>query len=126
VELPDDFDMADEWEIGFEYRGADRGSCVDVNFRIARDDGAAFPLSEAARVMAAFRDRLGHDVNPIPSGYVMAWIDWRRPRRRSEGWQGSDDTTDLDAFRNPMYYDKDNDTAWNGPVPAVRVGSVKR
>jgi hypothetical protein len=124
-EEPEGEIAADEWEIGFEYRGADRGSYVDVNFRIARDDGAAFGVNEARYVMQAFRERLARDVDPVPPGYVMAWIDWRRPRHRSEGWVGSDDTTDLESFRNVMYYNKDNDAAWSGPVPVARFGSVK-
>lgn len=117
-------DVSDEWEIGFSYRGGDSNSHVDVNFRIAREDGAAFGHTEAMSVYAQFRENLGREDTPIPSGYVMAWIDWRRPRWRSDRFQSSTDDVDLDAFRHPMYYESDNDGAWSEPSP-TRLGSVK-
>lgn len=127
-ELEPPEDVADEWEIGFEYRGAERGSHVDVNFRLAREDGEAFGATEAQRVFDQFRDNLGKSGSPIPDGYLMAWIDWRRPSRRSETWRGSDDTVDLEAFMNPMYVEADNESAWAGPTPntPTRMGSIKK
>lgn len=118
-------DLADEWEMGFEYRGGDRGSNVDVNFRLARADGAPFGPTEAARVFSEFRNNLGRETSPIPSGYVMAWINWHRPSWRSDRWHGSDDELDLTSFLNPMYTESDNDGAWSEPVP-TRLGSVKK
>lgn len=121
-------DVSDEWEIGFEYRGADKGSNVDVNVRIARMDGALFGATEAANVLSRFRHNMAHeaDVNPVPAGYRLAYIDWRRPRWRSDTFQSGDDD-DLAGFRNPMYTEADNDAAWSIlPADNVRLGSIKK
>lgn len=114
-------DGAFEWEIGFEYRGSDRNSYVDVNIRIAREDGTAMRLAEAKRVFGAMREQLSPGADPIPSGYILSYIDWRRPRWRGESRQG--ELFDLIQFTNPMYTEKDNDASWTPPEP--RYGSVK-
>lgn len=121
-------DVSDEWEIGFEYRGADKGSNVDVNIRIARLDGNAFGAAEAGRVLSQFRHNLAHEkgTNPVPAGYNLAYIDWRRPRWRSDAFQ-SGDADDLTGFHSPMYTESDNDAAWSIlPADSVRFGSVKK
>lgn len=112
-------DLASEWEIGFEYRGADKGSFVDVNIRIAREDGEAFGPKETARVLAAFQESLLQTGNPeIPAGYMMAAIDWHRPRWGTH-WRTGDDV-DLEQLAQPMRMEADNPNAWT-----VRMGSVK-
>lgn len=121
----DDF-PSDEWEIGFEYRGADRGSHVDVNIRIAREDGAAFGVREASDVLRQFRENLSLDYhNPVPAGYVMAFIDWKRPRWGTDWQSGGDD--DLVSFHAPMYVESNNPSVWSiGPAGDTRLGSVKK
>jgi hypothetical protein len=117
---------SDEWEIGFEYRGADRGSHVDVNIRIAREDGEAFGFTEANNVLRRFRENLGLEShNPIPDGYLMAFIDWRRPRWGTD-WQSGGDG-DLVAFHAPMYTESSNPAVWSiEPSGNIRLGSVKK
>lgn len=119
-------DFSDEWEIGFEYRGADKGSHVDVNIRIAREDGEQFGAGEAARVLTAFRQSLEYTGAPeIPAGYLMAFIDWHRPRWGTS-WQSGDDM-DLVSFRNPMYTEVGDTSAWSIlPAGDLRLGSVKK
>jgi hypothetical protein len=121
--LDDDFNT--EWEIGFEYRGGDRHKNVDVNIRIRREDGRAFGPDEAQRALYQFQQNLAtEDANPVPRGYELAAIDWRRPRR-SSGWTGGDDDyTALTHFHAPMYTEKDNASAWS-IGPSFRLGSVK-
>jgi hypothetical protein len=118
-------DGAFEWEIGFEYRAGDRNQYVDVNVRIRREDGAKMGKREAQRVFERIRDELSPGSDPIPSGYLMSYIDWRRPKWSAETWRGGESggLYDLLAFSNPMYVEKDNDAAWSGPTP--RYGSVK-
>lgn len=115
-------DLADEWEIGFEYHSggfANRHSFVDVNFRLAREDGEPFSEREARRVLAEFQETLLETGNPeIPAGYMMAGIDWHRPRWGTT-WRTGDDT-DFGAFTNVMRVEADNPHAWD-----VRLGSVK-
>lgn len=122
----EDVNFSEEWEIGFEYRGADRGSHVDVNIRIERNDGAAFGPREAQRVLKGFRDNLGRDAaNPVPAGYSMAFIDWRRPRWGTE-WQSGDEG-DIVSFHAPMYVESANESVWSiVPTGNVRLGSIKR
>lgn len=123
VTVPED--ESDEWEIGFEYRGADRHSHVDVNIRIAREDGHTFGFKEAQRVLTQFRENLAHDANPIPAGYLMAFIDWKRPRKGT-GWQHGGEH-DLDSFHAPMYVESGNTAVWSiEPSGNVRLGSVKK
>lgn len=110
-------DVSDEWEIGVDYNGeAGGGHDVDINVRLRRADGAAFGFTEAAAAMAHFRANLSHGVsNPIPAGYRMAAINWKRPERGSMKWG---DAGDLDTFNNVLYVASDDDTAW-------RLGSVE-
>lgn len=119
---------ADEWEIGFEYRGADRGSHVDVNIRIAREDGQAFGPREAAQVLQRFRDNLGRESRTaVPDGYLMAFIDWRRPRWGSSWQGGDDDVSHLVSFHAPMYTQSSDDRAWSIlPSGDIRLGSIKK
>lgn len=120
----DEADMAVEWEIGFEYRGGDSNSYVDVNIRISRDDGRRMGFEEARAVFAAMRDQLSPNADPIPPGYTLSYIDWTRPRWHGTTRGGHDGGVyDLLQFSNPMYVEKDNDTAWTLPQP--RFGSVK-
>lgn len=120
-----------EWEIGFEYRsgsgGGGRHKNVDVNVRIRRDDGRAFGPAEAQRVLAQFQQNLAaFSENPVPRGYEMAAIDWRRPAKASSGWSGGDeDYHALAQFAAPMYTRKDDASAWSINPPGIRLGSVK-
>lgn len=126
---PDDYNT--EWEIGFEYRsgsgGGGRHKNVDVNIRIRRDDGRAFGPREAQTVLAQFQANLARDLpNPVPRGYDMAAIDWRRPAKASAGWSGGDDDYNaLAQFHAPMYTRKDDASAWSINPPGVRLGGVK-
>ena len=125
----DDYEA--EWEIGFEYRsgsgGGGRHKNVDVNVRIRREDGRAFGPAEAQRVLAQFQQNLAaFSENPVPRGYEMAAIDWRRPAKASSGWSGGDeDYHALAQFAAPMYTRKDDASAWSINPPGVRLGSVK-
>ena len=129
-EEPDDI-LNTEWEIGFEYRsssgGGGRHKNVDVNVRIRRADGRAFGPAEAQRVLAQFQQNLAmFSDNPVPRGYEMAAIDWRRPAKASSGWSGGDeDYHALAQFAAPMYTRKDDASAWSINPPGVRLGSVK-
>lgn len=126
---PDDYNT--EWEIGFEYRGSvgggGRHKNVDVNIRIRREDGRAFGPNEAQRVLQQFQQNLATDApNPVPRGYEMAAIDWRRPARASSGWSGGEeDYHALAQFAAPMYTRKDDASAWSINPPGIRLGGVK-
>ena len=122
-------DWSDEWEIAFEYEGTGYGGrhhAVDVNVRIRRDDGRPFGPAEAAAVLAQFQERLSRaDRYPIPPGYEMAAIDWRRPKYASQGWRGGDDDPGpLVDFNAPMYVERDNPVAWD-IHPSYRLGGIK-
>lgn len=125
--------FAFEWEIGFEYDAAASSSDVDVNIRLARIDGNEIGQTEAGRALKAFRDGLAAgDTDPVPPGYKMAAINWRRPHH-STGWKPhgkSGNKRDLEAFNNPMYATWNNEGAWDvnphkDPNRPVRMGSVK-
>ena len=123
-------EVEDEWEIGFEYRsagGGGRHKSVDVNIRIRRDDGRAFGPREAQAVLAQFQANLARELpNPVPRGYDMAAIDWRRPAKASTGWSGGDqDYNALSQFHAPMYTRKDDPSAWSINPPGIRLGGVK-
>jgi hypothetical protein len=118
-----------EWEIGFEYDAQSSTSDVDVNIRIARIDGSQVSQSEAGRALKAFRDALGAGlVDPVPPGYKMAAINWKRPHSGT-GWRPhgrSGNRRDLESFNNPMYEQHGNEGAWDiNTVGTVRMGSVK-
>lgn len=112
-------DESDEWEIGVDYNGEGSGGRshdVDINVRIRRADGATFGFHEALAVMGQLRANLSAGAaNPIPPGYRMAAINWRRPGRGSVSWG---DAGDLDAFHNVLYVVSDDESAW-------RLGSVE-
>lgn len=130
-EIPPE-EYAVEWEVGFDYNGAGGRdtSDVDVNIRIAREDGEEMRLSEAVAALAELRARLkqGHTA-PVPPGYRMAAINWRRPHSGT-GWRprggGSGTRDDLEAFSTLMYSEADNDGAWSlSPGAGFRLGSVQ-
>jgi hypothetical protein len=125
-------DFAGEWEIGVDYdAAAGRGSDVDINIRLSRVDGMLFSSTEAAQALAEFRTRVQNgDRNPIPPGYRMAAINWRRPRGGTGGWRprgGSGTQGDLAMFNAVLYATAGDDSAWREPQPhgIVRLGSVK-
>jgi len=130
LQEPEPEEYADEWEVGFDYNGAaGRTSDVDINIRLARRDGAAFGAREAVAVLRAFRDNLGNGLaNPVPAGYRMASINWRRPHTGG-GWRprgGSGTMEDVENFNAVLYSQYDNEMAWDlMPFGDVRLGSVK-
>lgn len=130
----DDYEA--EWEIGFEYRsgsgGGGRHKNVDVNIRIRRDDGRAFGPHEAVTALRAFVANVAKgETNPVPRGYELAGIDWRRPGRRGSGASGGfsgggePDYAALTHFFSPMYTRKDDESAWTIGPPGIRLGGVK-
>lgn len=124
----DEEPYAVEWEIGFDYSSAESNSDVDVNIRIRRQDRHDMGQTEAAAALRAFRANLAEgETRPIPRGYQMAAINWRRPQHGG-GWRSSQHPlNDLENFNSPMYADHNNEGAWSiGPYGTVRMGSVKK
>ena len=110
-------ELADEWEIGIDYR-ASRRTDVDVNVRVRRVDGRPFDKPEAVAVMRAMRDHFTRGVGPyLPRGYLVAAIDWRNPRFASRGWKTDIGESQLNIFRHVL--GGSDDAQWY-----VRLGSV--
>lgn len=99
---PDEKDLAVEWELGFDYNGASSDKDFDLNVRLIRVDRRPFDLEEAE---SAFRDVMRNAM--VPPGYLLASIDWRRPRKGTHWKSGGVD--DLDAFSAPMYVHHDDE-----------------
>ena len=103
AELTDDL-MADEWEIGVDYHpvGGPPSSHVDINIRIRRTDGAAMGFKQAQRTMEELREniRLGRD-QPVPRGYMVAGVDWKRPYHAFDFTEGS--PLEFEVFRDVLY-----------------------
>lgn len=99
-----DSDMMIEWEIGVDYHpvGGSSSSHVDVNIRIRRTDNAPMGFTQAQRVMNELRDNIGAGrIDPVPRGYVVAGVDWRRPYHAFDFTEGTPD--DFEVFQNVLY-----------------------
>jgi hypothetical protein len=103
LDLSDEDSMI-EWEIGVDYHpvGGATSSHVDVNIRIRRTDNAPMGFTQAQRVMNDLRLNIGAGVaNPVPRGYMVAGVDWRRPYQAFDFTEGTPD--DFETFQNVLY-----------------------
>lgn len=102
-DLSDD-DAAVEWEIGVDYHpmSGPASSHVDLNIRIRRADDRPMGFTQAQRVMNELRDNINIGrANPVPRGYVVAGVDWRRPYHAFDFTEGEPE--DLEVFQNVLY-----------------------
>lgn len=105
----DVFDLSDEdsmieWEIGVEYHPMDGASSshVDLNIRIQRTDGAPMGFRQAQRVMNELRDNINIGRgNPVPRGYMVAGVDWRRPYHAFDFTEGT--PAEMEVFENVLF-----------------------
>lgn len=110
---PEDVDI--EWEWGMAYvSSGHRTSNLDINIRVAREDGAQMPRSEARRVFHEFLNALvmRNDVE-LPHGYRFAAVNWRRPTQHGE-WRGGyhRGSHELEEMIGPMIEYADDPRAW--------------